>query len=86
MVKVIKTLKRIQSVLQSDIFMILVITLIDGTTKMVVHIEIVPERLKVLEQGRVVEGNTDVTYIYKQVFGDVVVHYVDSLVKEIKEM
>ena len=42
------------------------ITTKDGRTY-----EIVPEKTQGLEQGRVVEGNTDVTYIYKQVFGDV---------------
>ena len=56
------------------------ITTKDGRTY-----EIVPEKTQGLEQGRVVEGNTDVTYIYKQVFGDVVVHYVDESGKKIKE-
>ena len=56
------------------------ITTKDGRTY-----EIVPEKTQGLEQGRVVEGNTDVTYIYKQVFGDVVVHYEDESGKKIKE-
>ena len=47
--------------------------------------EIIPEKTIGLEQGRIVEGNTDVTYIYKEVFGDVVVHYVDESGKKIKE-
>ncbi|WP_049533384.1 SspB-related isopeptide-forming adhesin, partial [Streptococcus anginosus] len=56
------------------------ITTKDGRTY-----EIVPEKTQGLEQGRVVEGNTDITYIYKQVFGDVVVHYEDESGKKIKE-
>ncbi len=56
------------------------ITTKDGRTY-----EIVPEKTQGIEQGRVVEGNTDVTYIYKQVFGDVVVHYEDESGKKIKE-
>ena len=47
--------------------------------------EIIPEKTIGLEQGRIVEGNTDVTYVYKEVFGDVVVHYVDESGKKIKE-
>ena len=47
--------------------------------------EIIPEKTVGLEQGRIVEGNTDVTYVYKEVFGDVVVHYVDESGKKIKE-
>ena len=56
------------------------ITTKDGRTY-----EIVPEKTQGIEQGRVVEGNTDITYIYKQVFGDVVVHYEDESGKKIKE-
>ncbi|WP_304949181.1 SspB-related isopeptide-forming adhesin [Streptococcus sinensis] len=47
--------------------------------------EIIPEKTIGLEQGRIVEGNTDVTYIYKEVFGDVVVHYVDESGNKIKD-
>ncbi|KXT63669.1 SspB-related isopeptide-forming adhesin [Streptococcus sp. DD04] len=47
--------------------------------------EIIPEKTIGLEQGRIVEGNTDVTYIYKEVFGDVIVHYVDESGNKIKD-
>ncbi|MDO5376602.1 MAG: MucBP domain-containing protein, partial [Staphylococcus rostri] len=38
----------------------------------------VPEKTEGTEEGNVVEGNTDVTYVYKEVKGDVIVHYIDT--------
>jgi len=40
--------------------------------------ELVPASTKGAETGRVTEGTTEVTYVYKEVTGDVVVHYVDT--------
>ncbi|WP_304682028.1 MucBP domain-containing protein, partial [uncultured Ligilactobacillus sp.] len=49
------------------------ITTSDGKTY-----ELVPDKTKGEEHGTVVEGNTDVTYVYREVKGDVVVTYVDT--------
>ncbi|KIX90452.1 hypothetical protein TP70_07080, partial [Staphylococcus microti] len=49
------------------------ITTPDGKTY-----ERVPEKTEGKETGNVVEGTTDVTYVYKEVKGDVVVHYIDT--------
>ena len=38
---------------------------------------LVPTSTKGEESGKVTEGTTEVTYVYKEVTGDVVVHYVD---------
>ena len=40
--------------------------------------ELVPTATKGAETGKVTEGTTEVTYVYKEVTGDVVVHYVDT--------
>ena len=40
--------------------------------------ELVPASTKGAETGTVTEGTTEVTYVYKEVTGDVVVHYVDK--------
>ena len=41
--------------------------------------ELVPASTKGAETGTVVAGETkEVTYVYKEVTGDVVVHYVDT--------
>ena len=40
--------------------------------------ELVPASTKGAETGKVTEGTTEVTYVYKEVTGDVVVHYVDT--------
>ena len=43
--------------------------------------ELVPTATKGNETGKVVAGETkEVTYVYKEVTGDVVVHYVDKKV------
>ena len=39
---------------------------------------LVPTATKGTENGKVTEGTTEVTYVYKEVTGDVVVHYVDT--------
>ena len=39
---------------------------------------LVPTATKGAETGKVTEGTTEVTYVYKEVTGDVVVHYVDT--------
>ena len=39
---------------------------------------LVPTATKGTETGKVTEGTTEVTYVYKEVTGDVVVHYVDT--------
>ena len=39
---------------------------------------LVPTATKGAETGKVTEGITEVTYVYKEVTGDVVVHYVDT--------
>ena len=49
------------------------ITTEDGKTY-----EIVPDKTKGEETGTVTEGNTDVTYVYREIKGDVVVTYVDE--------
>ncbi|SER29065.1 MucBP domain-containing protein [Granulicatella balaenopterae] len=49
------------------------ITTEDGKTY-----ELVPDKTTGNETGKVVEGTTEVTYVYKEVKGDVVVHYVDE--------
>ncbi|PNZ30083.1 hypothetical protein CD122_01070 [Staphylococcus rostri] len=38
----------------------------------------VPEKTEGTEEGNVVEGTTEVTYVYKEVKGDVIVHYIDT--------
>lgn len=48
------------------------ITTEDGRT-----FDIVPSSTKGNETGKVVVGTTEVTYVYKEVLGDVIVHYVD---------
>ena len=40
--------------------------------------ELVPASTKGAETGKVTEGTTEVTYVYKEVTGDVIVHYVDT--------
>ena len=40
--------------------------------------QLVPTATKGAETGKVTEGTTEVTYVYKEVTGDVVVHYVDT--------
>ena len=40
--------------------------------------ELVPASTKGDETGKVTEGTTEVTYVYKEVTGDVIVHYVDT--------
>ena len=40
--------------------------------------ELVPTATQGAETGKVTEGTTEVTYVYKEVTGDVVVHYVDT--------
>ncbi len=40
--------------------------------------ELVPEKTQGNETGTVTEGTTEVTYVYKEVTGSVVVHYVDE--------
>ena len=40
--------------------------------------QLVPASTKGAETGKVTEGTTEVTYVYKEVTGDVVVHYVDT--------
>ena len=40
--------------------------------------QLVPASTKGAENGKVTEGTTEVTYVYKEVTGDVVVHYVDT--------
>ncbi|HEM3180874.1 TPA: MucBP domain-containing protein, partial [Streptococcus suis 92-4172] len=40
--------------------------------------ELVPTKTVGNETGSVVEGTTEVTYVYREVKGDVVVHYVDE--------
>lgn len=49
------------------------ITTEDGRT-----FDIVPSDTKGNETGKVVVGTTEVTYVYKEVLGDVIVHYVDA--------
>ena len=39
---------------------------------------LVPTSTKGEESGKVTEGTTEVTYVYKEVTGDVIVHYVDT--------
>ncbi|MEQ9763480.1 MucBP domain-containing protein, partial [Streptococcus sp. ZJ151] len=43
----------------------------------------IPDRVEGEEEGTVKEGNTDVTYFYKEVKGKVIVHYVDNEGNEI---
>ena len=40
--------------------------------------QLVPTSTQGAETGKVTEGTTEVTYVYKEVTGDVVVHYVDT--------
>ncbi|HFR3977709.1 TPA: MucBP domain-containing protein, partial [Streptococcus suis] len=40
--------------------------------------KLVPSAIPANETGKVVEGTTEVTYVYKLVEGDVIVHYVDT--------
>ena len=40
--------------------------------------ELVPTATQGAETGKVTEGTTEVTYVYKEVTGDVIVHYVDT--------
>ena len=40
--------------------------------------QLVPTATQGAETGKVTEGTTEVTYVYKEVTGDVVVHYVDT--------
>ncbi|MTB64771.1 YSIRK-type signal peptide-containing protein [Streptococcus sp. zg-86] len=49
------------------------ITTADGKTY-----ELVPSKTIGAEKGKVVEGTTEITYVYKEVKGDVIVHYVDK--------
>ena len=39
---------------------------------------LMPTATKGTENGKVTEGTTEVTYVYKEVTGDVIVHYVDT--------
>ena len=48
------------------------------TTKDGKKYALVPTATKGSENGKVTEGTTEVTYVYKEVTGDVVVHYVDT--------
>ena len=48
------------------------------TTKDGKKYALVPTATKGTENGKVTEGITEVTYVYKEVTGDVVVHYVDT--------
>ena len=48
------------------------------TTKDGKKYTLVPTATKGTENGKVTEGTTEVTYVYKEVTGDVVVHYVDT--------
>ena len=48
------------------------------TTKDGKKYALVPTATKGDENGKVTEGTTEVTYVYKEVTGDVVVHYVDT--------
>ena len=48
------------------------------TTKDGKKYALVPTATKGTENGKVTEGTTEVTYVYKEVTGDVVVHYVDT--------
>ena len=48
------------------------------TTKDGKKYALVPIATKGTENGKVTEGTTEVTYVYKEVTGDVVVHYVDT--------
>ena len=48
------------------------------TTKDGKKYSLVPTATKGTENGKVTEGTTEVTYVYKEVTGDVVVHYVDT--------
>ena len=48
------------------------------TTKDGKKYALVPTATKGTENGKVIEGTTEVTYVYKEVTGDVVVHYVDT--------
>ena len=48
------------------------------TTKDGKKYALVPTATKGAEIGKVTEGTTEVTYVYKEVTGDVVVHYVDT--------
>ncbi|WP_240156754.1 MucBP domain-containing protein, partial [Streptococcus sp. k-432] len=48
------------------------------TTKDGKKYALVPTATKGAENGKVTEGTTEVTYVYKEVTGDVVVHYVDT--------
>ena len=47
--------------------------------------ELVPGLTRGVEVGRVVEGKTHVTYVYKELFGNVLVNYVDEEGNIIKE-
>ena len=47
--------------------------------------EIVPGKTKGTEKGKVKEGNTDVTYVYKEVKGNVIVHYEDEYGNVVKD-
>ena len=40
--------------------------------------QLVPTATQGAETGKVTEGTTEVTYVYKEVTGDVIVHYVDT--------
>ena len=48
------------------------------TTKDGKKYALVPTATKGSENGKVTEGTTEVSYVYKEVTGDVVVHYVDT--------
>ena len=48
------------------------------TTKDGKKYALVPTATKGTENGKVTEGTTEVTYVYKEITGDVVVHYVDT--------
>ena len=48
------------------------------TTKDGKKYALVPTETKGSENGKVTEGTVEVTYVYKEVTGDVVVHYVDT--------
>ena len=48
------------------------------TTKDGKKYALVPTATKGTENGKVTEGTTEVTYVYKEVTGDVIVHYVDT--------
>lgn len=47
--------------------------------------QIVPELTKGNEKGKVVEGDTKITYVYEEIKADVIVHYVDEAGNVIKK-